>query len=562
MRDDEDAERSTAADWRRLSRSLSTKLIALLASGLIGCFALAGYLNIRLHRQHLEADTLRSAERISDVIKRSTSHSMLRNDREGLYHIIRATASQPGLIRIRIFNKEGRISFSTDPAEVNTYVDKRAEACFACHSQSQPLAHLDRPDRFRIFRGADGQRVLGIINPIENQPSCSTSSCHAHPPEMRILGVLDTHLSLAAADKDLAESTRQMIWYTGAATLAIVALSWLFIWRVVHIPIQALKKGTERLKAGKLGYQIDVQSSDEIGELASSFNAMSSELRQAREEITAWARTLEERVRQKSAELQRAQDHVIQVEKMASVGKLAAVVAHEINNPLAGILTYTKLLRKWVTGGDFSEERRKEIISSLELIEAESRRCGDIVKNLLMFSRSAPMNLEWSNLNAVVDRCVRLVKHQLELAGIELRLELAPDLPVVHCDAAQIEQVLLALVMNAIEAMPRGGTLWLRSAARDSTVVLNVQDDGVGIPPDVLPQLFEPFFTTKERGHGVGLGLAISRGIVERHGGTISVSSEVGRGTLFTITLPVEHHAPPAPSAPAPPAADSALKVR
>jgi two-component system NtrC family sensor kinase len=303
-----------------------------------------------------------------------------------------------------------------------------------------------------------------------------------------------------------------------------------------------LRCGTERLAQGELGHQIEVASRDEIGELATSFNSMSQELGEAREEITAWTKTLEKRVEQKTHELQRAQDQMLQVEKMASIGKLAAVVAHEINNPLAGILTYTKLLQKWVARGDWDEERRAEVRSSLDLVESESRRCGEIVKNLLVFSRSAPMNLEWANLHLVIDRCVLLVRHQLELANIELDLQLSTNLPAVHCDAAQMEQVLLALMMNAIDAMPRGGRLRLSSrlAADGGLAELEVQDDGVGIPPDLLPNLFEPFFTTKERGHGVGLGLAISRGIVERHGGKISVSSEPGRGTTFKIRLPLE----------------------
>jgi len=527
--------------WR-LGQSLSAKLIALLVAGMVVCFGLLGYLNIRLHRRHLEQSVLASAERISDVIKHSTSYSMLRNDREGLYRTIGTMAAQPGIVRIRIFNKEGRISFSTDPREVGTLVDKRAEACYACHAQAQPIEHLNRPDRFRIFRTASNERVLGIINPIENQASCSSAECHAHPPGQRILGVLDTNLSLAVTDKDLAESTRQMAIYTVLGVTAISLLSGLFVWRVVHDPLTVLKAGTEQLARGDLGYQIQNGGSGEIGELAASFNAMSSQLREAREEITAWTRSLEQRVEQKTRELQRAQDRMLQVEKMASIGKLAAVVAHEINNPMAGILTYTKLLRKWVERGGWDDARRAEVRSSLDLIETESRRCGEIVRNLLTFSRAAPMNLEWSDLNAVLDRCVRLVRHQLKLANIELELQLASELPVVHCDAAQVEQVLLALVMNAIEAMPRGGRLQISSRLAEDAdwVELEVRDDGVGIPADVMPQLFEPFFSTKERGHSVGLGLAISKGIVERHGGKISIASEAGRGTSVTFRLPVE----------------------
>ena len=533
--------------WSRLSRSLSAKLIALLLAAMVAIFSLLGYLNIRLHRQHLEAGTLLSAERVSDVIKRSTSYYMLRNDRQGLYHIIGTMANEPGMVRIRIFNQEGRISFSTDPNEVNTYVDKRAEACYACHAQAQPLTHLNRPDRFRIYRLANSQRALGIINPIENQPSCSTAECHAHPPTQKILGVLDTNLSLERADASVAEGSRKMLAYTLLAMLAISLLSGLFVWRVVYDPVKALKAGTERLTQGELGYQIDMRSKDELGELATSFNIMSRELRQAREEVTAWTHTLEDRVEQKTRELKRAHEHMLQVEKMASIGKLAAIVAHEINNPLSGILTYAKLLKKWLERGKWDEARRGEIASSLELIESESRRCGEIVRNLLMFSRAAPMNLEWANLNAVVDRCVRLVQHPMELANIQLQADLAADLPAVECDPSQIEQVLLALIMNAIEAMPRGGNLWLRSRLLPASdgVQLQVQDDGAGIQPDILPNLFEPFFTTKEGVHGVGLGLAISRSIVERHGGRIEVASEAGRGTTFTVTLPLDPSKPP-----------------
>jgi two-component system NtrC family sensor kinase len=499
-----------------------------------------GYLTIRLHRQHLEQMTLLSAERVSDIITRSTTEYMLRNDRVGLHHSIQALAGEPGMIKIRVFDQEGRITYTTDSAELDHVVDKKAEACYACHAQSQPLARLNRPDRFRIYRNGGGHRVLGIITPIENQPSCSNATCHAHPAEQKILGVLDTDLSLAKADVQLAESSSRMILYTACALLLIAFLTWFFVWRVVDVPVQALRHGTERLAQGHLGYQIDVASKDEIGELAHSFNEMSLQLQTEHGQNLAWTRTLEERVDQKTRELKRAHEHALQTEKMASIGKMAAVLAHEINNPLSGILTYSKLLRKWVTREDGGRERRQEICDSLDLIASESRRCGDLVRNLLTFSRTTPMNLQATDLNLVVERSVRLVQHQLELSGIQLQLHLAPDLPLVQCDASQIEQVLLALVINAIDAMPQGGNLWLTTGfcKDDAKVQIIVRDDGLGISPEILPRLFEPFLTTKEIGRGVGLGLAISRNILERHSGNIEVQSEVGRGTTFTVTLP------------------------
>jgi len=528
--------------WTRWSRSLSAKLISLLVLVMMVIFALLGYLTTQLQRQHLETATLTSAERVSDVIKRSTSYYMMRNDREGLYHAIATMADEPGMVRVRIFDREGRISYSSTPLEISRAVDKNAEACYGCHAQSRPLSKLDRPDRFRIYRDNSGQRVLAVITPIENRPDCSNAACHAHPASQQILGVLDTHLSLARADTQLAESTRRMIAYTVLALATIACLSWVFVLWLVHEPIKRLQTGTRELMQGNLGFQIRVPSDDEAGELADSFNRMSLQLRSANEEIVAWAKTLEDRVEQKTRELKRAHDHVLHVEKMASIGKLAAVVAHEINNPLAGILTYAKLLRKWIDRGETIGPRKQESEQCLDLIASESRRCGELVKNLLTFSRTAPMNVETTDINVVMDRCVRLVRHQLEMAGVQLQLSLSEDLPRVQCDPAQIEQVVLALIMNALDAMPRGGNLWLSTGAgeRTSEYQISVRDDGTGIAPEILPQIFEPFLTTKETGKGVGLGLAVSKSIVERHGGTIEVKSEFGKGTSFKVELPID----------------------
>jgi len=240
--------------------------------------------------------------------------------------------------------------------------------------------------------------------------------------------------------------------------------------------VKALERGTERLASGDLGYQIDVQSDDEIGDLATSFNEMSRQLHSEHDENVAWTHTLEQRVEQKTHELKRAHEHALHTEKMATIGKMAAVLAHEINNPLSGILTYAKLLRKWIdreeaargvaTGDDAGRARHKEICDSLDLIASESRRCGDLVKNLLTFSRTTPMNLQATNLNQVVDRSLRLVQHQLDLAGIQVQTQLDPDLPPVVCDAAQMEQVILALVMNALDAMRRAAIYGSRPVSR------------------------------------------------------------------------------------------------
>jgi two-component system NtrC family sensor kinase len=195
---------------------------------------------------------------------------MLNNHREQVHQTINAIGTQPGINKIRIFNEEGKVSFSTDESETITQVDKRAEACYGCHAEQQPLARLNRPDRTRIYTGANGERILGLINPIENEPSCSSAECHAHPASQQILGVVDVTMSLAKVDETIAEGGRQMTMNLIGAIVIISMLVGTLIWVMVNKPVKRLIVGTKRVAAGELDYKIRVSSQDELGELASS----------------------------------------------------------------------------------------------------------------------------------------------------------------------------------------------------------------------------------------------------------------------------------------------------
>jgi two-component system NtrC family sensor kinase len=501
---------------------------------------LYGYWHLRIWRQSEQEMVSLSADRASDIIWHSIRYSMLRNEREEVFHIINTIGHEAGIARIRIFNKEGQITFSTDTSEVGRFVDKKEEACYACHAEAQPLTRLDRPDRLRIYKAPDGTRVMGLIRPIENEPDCANAACHAHAPGNQVLGVLDTNLSLAAVDQVAATSQRESVVYTIVSIIILSLISAGLIRVAVHNPVRHLTEATRHVAEGELNYSLPVAGDDELGSLAASFNRMTEQLKKAREENEQWTRTLEARVQEKTGELERAYHRLVQSEKMASLGKLAAVVAHEINNPLAGILTYSKLVSRLVDKGLDDERRRAEAKSDLQQIEGESKRCGGIVKNLLTFARQAPLVPQENDLGAIVERCLLLIGHQCELQQVEVVGRIDHKMPSIHCDAAQIQQVSLALLMNAVEAMPHGGRLKVETSynADRHEAQIVVSDDGMGIPEEVLPHIFEPFFTTKAEGKGVGLGLAVAFGIVQQHGGNIAVSSTPQKGTSFTVTLP------------------------
>jgi two-component system NtrC family sensor kinase len=505
---------------------------------------LADQLSLDRQRAQLEDLVGLSADRIAETVRRAAHDGMLRNDVDGVRRIIENIGAQEGIDRVRIYNKEGRVRVSSRADEEGTLVDKRSDECIACHAGEQPKSGLERRDRIRMLSAASGGRVLGIITPIYNEPQCT--ACHVHPASQRVLGVLDVRLSMAQADAALAASERQMQYGLFATGLAVLLLSFLMLWAFVLRPVKRLRKAMERAGAGDLGARIPVRSSDEMGELARSWNETTGELQRAREQLRGWTRTLEVRIEEKTRELEETHHRMVVVEKMASLGKLAAVVAHEINNPLAGIRTYARVLRRQLAAGASAPapDEARETDRILEMVDAEAGRCGDIVRNLLAFSRDTGARFATAELGPVVERCRLLLNHQAEMLGVTLEARVAPELPKLVCDAAQVQQMLLALAMNALEATPENGRVTLEARPDAEGIALAVSDTGSGIPRAHQDRIFEPFFTTKEAGKGVGLGLAVVYGIVTRHHGEIELRSEPGRGTTFTIHLPLQQPEP------------------
>ncbi len=327
---------------------------------------------------------------------------------------------------------------------------------------------------------------------------------------------------------------RVMATFAGIAGLCALFLLGLlaFIARRITRPLAVIVSATGKIAQGDLLHRVDVEGQDEIGQLARAFNRMTDELSLAHEDLTQWGRTLERRVEERTRELRETQDQLIVSEKLASLGKMAAGVAHEINNPLTTILIDTHLLLE-------RPGRDAELEETLNTIAGETIRCADIVSSLLDFARQTPSQAAPTDINDVIDRTLQLLEKQASVHNVLIEKDLDRGLPPIEVDKNKIRQVFSNLVINAREAMPTGGKLVVASRmSRDGThIEITFTDTGVGISKENIPRLFDPFFTTKS--FGTGLGLAVSYGIIRRRGGTINVRSEVGKGTVFTVRIPL-----------------------
>jgi two-component system NtrC family sensor kinase len=504
---------------------LTTKLIALLGAVsvvTIGAFAFAE-MSVQAH---VMAEVVRETDLLSETIRNAIHRAMLRDHQSDAYLVMDDIGKHPGMERVRIMDKEGKITFSTRRDEIGTTVDRDAEQCSACHKTGEPLHRLDLQTRARVYDAED-----------HRDTSCSTASCHAHPAEKQVLGVMDVGRSLAAHDVALREFRGRTLLVAAASALLLVLFFWKFTQRHLVRPIAALVQGTRRVARDQLDLEVPVTWRGELGLLAASFNEMTRSLRKAHADLHHLLENLEHQVQERTLALRTAQDQLVRSEKLSSLGKLSASIAHEINNPLAGILTFAKLMIRTIEEGPLDDAKRKTLVKNLLLVQRESERCSAIVRNLLDFARERPLAVKEISVNAVVEEAISLLGNQVSIQDVKLVRKLGA-VPQVQGDFGQLRQACVNVIMNACDAMGRGGTLTIESALVDNGRIVEVSftDTGGGIAPEVLTKIFDPFFTTKEK--GTGLGLSVVYGIVERHGGKIDIRTAVGKGTRVAIRLP------------------------
>ena len=360
----------------------------------------------------------------------------------------------------------------------------------------------------------------------------------------KIVGMLYVGM-LEAPYIDLQNRVVYSFFAIGVGGVVIVLLLSFFITTGIIRPLREMLRATRRVAAGDLSVEIPISSKDEIGQLAESYNHMLAGLKQARQELEGYGRTLEEKVEQRSRELKKIQTQLMQSEKLTSLGRLASGVAHEINGPLTGILTFSHQMMRRL-------KDHPELQQELELIVKEATRASAVVHGLLDFSRETRPQKRPCHLNDLVRHTLSLIEGQAVFRGIKILKNLDPQVPLVLLDANQVQQVFINIILNSADAMPDGGilTITTQAAAGDGYAQVHFADTGVGIPEKDLHRIFDPFFTTKGERRGTGLGLAVSYGIVERHHGRIEVQSEEGKGTIFTVKLPLqasEEVPPPSP---------------
>ena len=330
-------------------------------------------------------------------------------------------------------------------------------------------------------------------------------------------------------------------------TAVVGAAFLLLVFRVVR-PLRELTDATSAIAEGKYGETVSVKGGDEVAALGAAFNRMSVSMEQAMREISDWNRLLETRVAEKTRELQDVSLRMVEVERLAAMGQVAAGVAHELNNPLSGIMGYSDLaLERYrdrppekLTPQDIGK-----IFGYFESISGLTLRCRNIIIDMLKFARHPTEEQSLQDLNALIDGTLVFLGHQLTKGNVDVIREFTGGLPAFRGNALQMQQVFTNILVNAQHAMQGGGTMTVKTRRSGDELVAEFSDTGCGIPPEILLRIFEPFFTTKPVGKGTGLGLSVSYGIVKRHGGSIDVESAVGKGTTFTVRVPVFVDSPP-----------------
>jgi two-component system, NtrC family, sensor kinase len=501
-----------------------------------------------VNEEYLNTVIRQNGNNIGSIVKGALYHSMLENDKSSLQYTLNIINTLPGLDEVNMYDSEDYLVYSSIASDTNN--SHSNPNCTSCHSNIRSLFTgsgnsykiIDAGNDCKMNQNDNRTRHLLIRSPILNEKSCYTSSCHAHKATDTLLGTLVIKLPLEDMDAAVRKSSMEFFLLAIFTTLVLMSILIYFTRRRIKDPLNALIKVSIAVANGDKSTRVEITPNqlDDMRMVSKAFNEMLDNLQAATDELETWSQQLEYKVQKKSEELGAAQNELMHVERLASLGKLSSSVAHEINNPLSGILIYTKLLYKQVSNPELYASKRDSMLKHLRLIENETKRCGDIVKGLLDFSRKDQDDFEPTHLHKILQDTYDLMTHPIKIANISFTADFSATYDLVYCSPNQIKQACVAMLVNASEAVAENGEIKIRTKNPDEdSINFEISDNGLGIAAEDIPHIFEPFFSTKQDASGIGLGLAIVHGIVQNHKGKIQVKSDIGSGTTISVTIPL-----------------------
>lgn len=502
----------------------------------------------KVNEQYLNTVIRQSGNNIGSIVEGALYQSMLENNKTTLRNTLDIINTLPGIDEVNMYDSNDNLVYSSFTEESkNQHSDPNCKNCHANIKSMFPgkektyhIINIDSDCEMNVNDNLS--RHLLIRTPIMNEKSCYTSSCHAHSESDTLLGSLVIKLPLEIQDAAIKKSSIEFMLLAILSTILLVIFMVLFTGKKIKSPLNELLRVSMAVSNGNKSTRVEVRQNqlDDMRIVSEAFNNMLDNLQVATDELENWSQQLEYKVQKKTEELGAAKNELMHVERLASLGKLSSSVAHEINNPLSGILVYTKLLHKQLSNPEITNEKKVTMLKHLKFIESETKRCGEIVKGLLDFSRKDQIDFEPKNLNEILKETYELMTHSIKIANINFVFQPDALFAQINCSPNQIKQACMALIVNATEAIGNEGEILLKTYnIDDESVCFEITDNGLGISEEDISHIFEPFFSTKQEASGIGLGLAIVHGIIQNHKGKIKVKSEVGIGTGICITLPL-----------------------
>ena len=540
--------RETLIKYTRVRSSIYGRVVFIITVTLLALFILFNIVFRSVYSNFFNTTVRQNGDNISSIVEGALYYSMLENDKAMLQRTLDVISTMSGIDEVNMYDNKDSLAYSSVSAEPEARGNPNCRDCHADFDSMFPSKEIE----YRIieeipncesFHSFDNKRHLLIRNPILNEKSCYTAACHAHTESDEILGSLIIMLPLDNLDSFVDTSTTNFMLLATLITSLLLTMLIIFTRKKIKDPLNSIIKASEAVSKGDNSVRLDIKPNllDDLSKVSLAFNNMLDNIDEGSKELQNWSHQLEYKVQKKTEELSEAQNELIHVERIASLGKLSSSVAHEINNPLSGILIFTKLIYKQLNATDFYHSKKDSILKHLKFIETETKRCGDIVKGLLDFSRKDQDDFVVTNLHKLLEATYDLMTHSIKIADINFTTDFKANQDLVFCSPNQIKQACIALLVNASEAIQEQGEIIIRTSTPDEdSIKIEISDNGIGIAPQDIPHIFEPFFSTKRDASGIGLGLSIVHGIIENHKGSIEVESEPGIGTTISIICPLK----------------------